>query len=72
MPPSRGTAFPEAGLFGRFGGTKPDIRLRVGMGEEAVWVLTSIGQASKSVGHAAASYHRSFVVSIADLAYRRP
>jgi hypothetical protein len=73
MKSESGVADPEFGFLKRFSGKKPDVRLALGKGLEAIWDLTSIAEANKSArGHAGTRYWLfDFAVYIADLPYRR-
>jgi hypothetical protein len=66
-----GRSRPEFQLPNNYGGVRPDVRLSLGNGREAVWDLTTIGQAGVPEGHAA-QYARDFVDYIVDLPYIRP
>lgn len=67
-----GAAFPLRGLTANFGGLRPDIRLSLGGGREAVWDITTIAQVRPRFGHAGTNYRSfAFVDYIADLPYIR-
>lgn len=65
---------PRLGLPNRYpGGTKPDIRLSLGNGKEAVWDITSAAVSRREGGHALHGYgSNKFIDYLADLTYELP
>jgi hypothetical protein len=71
MATDKGVAVPEFGLTSSFGRLRPDVRMSLGAGDEAIFDLTTSARAGASpMGHAGARYGRfPFVRFIADIPY---
>jgi hypothetical protein len=70
---NKGAVDVKAGFANTFSGKRPDVRLDLGNGREAVWDLTTKAEAAKSnLGHGGNRYGGfGFVDYIADLVYTR-
>jgi hypothetical protein len=67
-----GTAFPNSFALGARGrNIPPDIRMSLGGGQEAIWDLTTIPQASVPGGHVGTYAGQNFVQYAGDLVYQR-